>query len=240
VAIIRQAIFPDDTASVLSIWPEFIANSPVNLDYQGNDAEFVGLPGKYAAPSGRVLLAEQCGEVVGCVAFRKVSDEICEMKRMYVRPSARGNHLGRDLVERLIVEARVAGYQEIRLDVMEKSVSARRLYEALGFVPAEPISFNPVPGASFLGLKIAAALPMPRRTVRDSKGISSSVTSPESHQRHPPACAPTLLRRTFASDAACAAERPSPRSAHSSAREVRFVTTPTFTSSVVIADALEP
>jgi putative acetyltransferase len=154
MATIRRAIFPDDTAAVLSIWREFIANSPVNLDYQGNDAEFVQLPGKYAAPSGCILLAEQDDEVLGCVAFRKVSSDICEMKRMYVRPHARGNQLGRDLVERLIAEARIAGYREMRLDVMEKSVSARRLYESFGFVPAEPVSFNPVPGASFLGLKL--------------------------------------------------------------------------------------
>jgi GNAT superfamily N-acetyltransferase len=110
MATIRRAIFPDDTASVLGIWREFIANSPVNLDYQGNDAEFVELPGKYAAPSGCALLAERDGEVLGCVAFRKVNNDICEMKRMYVRPYARGNQLGSELIERLIAEARIAGY----------------------------------------------------------------------------------------------------------------------------------
>jgi putative acetyltransferase len=152
MTVIRRAIFPDDTASLLAIWREFIASSPVNLDYQGNDADFASLPGKYAAPEGCVLLADRDGEIRGCVAFRKVSTDICEMKRLYVRPGARGSHLGRDLVERLIAEARIAGYREMRLDVMEKSVSARKLYKAFGFVPAEPISFNPAPGASFLGL----------------------------------------------------------------------------------------
>ena len=154
MAIVRHAIFPDDTASVLSIWREFIANSPVSLDYQGNDAEFVNLPGKYAGPEGCVLLADQDSKIEGCVAFRKVTNEICEMKRLYVRPHARGSHLGYDLVRRLITEARIVGYRELRLDVMEKSVSARGLYEAFGFVAAEPVSFNPVPGASFLGLQL--------------------------------------------------------------------------------------
>ena len=154
MAIIRHAIFPDDTASVLGIWREFIANSPVNLDYQGNDAEFANLPGKYAAPQGCVLLAERESQIEGCIAFRDVSAGICEMKRLYVRPHARGSQLGRALVSRLIVEARIAGYREMRLDVMEKSVSARRLYEAFGFVVAEPVSFNPAPGASFLGLHL--------------------------------------------------------------------------------------
>lgn len=151
---VRHAKFPEDLASVLSIWREFIAHSPVNLDYQGNEAEFANLPGKYAAPKGCVLLADRDGEIEGCVALREVTAEICEMKRLYVRPHARGRNLGRQLAERLIAEARSIGYIEMRLDVQEKSVSARKLYDALGFVTAEPISFNPVPGASFLGRRL--------------------------------------------------------------------------------------
>lgn len=154
MTIIRRAIFPDDTASVLTIWREFIANSPVNLDYQGNDAEFAALPGKYAAPGGCVLLAERDDRIEGCIALRAVSADICEMKRLYVRPHARGAHIGRDLVERLIAEARGVGYREMRLDVQAKFVSARKLYERFGFVTAEPVSFNPVAGASFLGLHL--------------------------------------------------------------------------------------
>ncbi|MCT2399777.1 GNAT family N-acetyltransferase [Novosphingobium mangrovi (ex Huang et al. 2023)] len=152
MTIIRCAIFPDDTTSVLSIWHEFIANSPVNLDYQNNDAEFANLPGKYASPKGCVLLADREGEIEGCIAMRQVSSEICEMKRLYVRSQARGCHLGRDLVNCLIEQARSVGYREMRLDVQAKFIPARKLYEDLGFVAAEPVSFNPVPGASFLGL----------------------------------------------------------------------------------------
>lgn len=154
MTIIRYANFPDDTALVLAIWREFIASSPVNLDYQGNDAEFVNLPGKYAAPKGCVLLAERDSEIQGCIALRGVNSDICEMKRLYVRPHARGSHVGRKLVARLIAEARAIGYREMRLDVQEKSVSARKLYAAFDFAAAEPISFNPVPGASFLGLHL--------------------------------------------------------------------------------------
>lgn len=154
MTIIRPAIFPDDTDAVLGLWREFVANSPVNLDYQGNDAEFAHLPGKYAAPEGGVFLADRAGEIEGCIAFRNVGAGLCEMKRLYVRPHARGRHLGHDLIDRLIAEARIAGYREMRLDVMEKSVSARKLYAAFGFVAAEPVSFNPAPGASFLGLRL--------------------------------------------------------------------------------------
>ena len=152
MTIIRHAIFPDDLASVLGIWREFIAASPVNLDYQGNDAEFASLPGKYAAPGGCVLLADRGGDIEGCIALRKVSSAICEMKRLYVRPHARGGAVGRALVERSIAEARAMGYSEMRLDVQEKFVAARKLYADFNFVAAEPVSFNPVPGASFLGL----------------------------------------------------------------------------------------
>jgi ribosomal protein S18 acetylase RimI-like enzyme len=74
------------------------------------------------------LLGDRGGEIEGCIALRGVSADICEMKRLYVRPSARGRQVGRKLVERLIEEARLAGYCEMRLDVQEKSVSARKLY----------------------------------------------------------------------------------------------------------------
>ena len=151
MTIIRHAMFPDDTAAVLDIWREFIANSPVDLGYQKNDTEFLSLPGKYAMPEGCVLLADRDGTIEGCVALRKVSPEICEMKRLYVRSQARGSHVGQKLVQQSIAVARTMGYREMRLDVQEKSVSARKLYAAFGFRPAEPVSFNPVPGASFLG-----------------------------------------------------------------------------------------
>ena len=151
---IRRAEFPDDVPALLSIWREFIASSPVNLDYQCNEADIAALPGKYAPPEGCVLLADREGRIDGCVAFRRVTARICEMKRLYVRPHARGSRLGWQLVERLIAEARTAGYREMRLDVQEKSIRARALYAALGFVAAEPVSFNPVAGASFLGLHL--------------------------------------------------------------------------------------
>lgn len=154
MAIIRRAEFPIDSAAVLDIWREFIANSPVNLDYQNNEVEFASFTEKYAAPYGCVLLAEVDGVVGGCIAMRKVTATICEMKRLYVRSEARGKRLGRELAEQLIAEARAVGYREMRLDVQAKFLAARQLYADLGFVAAEPISFNPVPGASFLGLHL--------------------------------------------------------------------------------------
>ena len=96
--IVRDARFPDDSAAVLAIWREFVASPTVSLDFQGNEAEFASLPGKYAPPDGRVLLAVSFEVVVGCVAMRRVDDTICEMKRLYVCPVARGRGAGRALV----------------------------------------------------------------------------------------------------------------------------------------------
>jgi putative acetyltransferase len=148
---VRPAQFPEDAEAVLDIWREYIASPSVSLDYQGTEAEFAELPGKYGPPSGALLLAERDGRIVGCVGFRRASDAICEMKRLYVRPEGRGENLGRRLVERLLVEAKSAGYGEMRLDVLEEFEHARKLYTALGFGSAEPVSFNPVPGTSFMG-----------------------------------------------------------------------------------------
>lgn len=154
MTVIRPARFPDDVAVVVDIWREFVASPSVSLAHQNNEAEFAQLPGKYAAPKGCILLVDRDGEIDGCIAFRRVDDAICEMKRLYVRPRGRGQRLGQRLVEGLIEAAKAAGYSEMRLDVLEEFKAARRLYREFGFEPAEPISFNPLPGTAFLGLKL--------------------------------------------------------------------------------------
>ena len=154
MTIIRQATFPADGSAVLDIWREFVASPSVSLEHQNNHIEFDDIPGKYAMPAGRILLADRGGAIDGCVALKPVSSGICEMKRLYVRPRARGTRLGFRLIERSIGEARLIGYTEMRLDVLEEFVQAKKLYAAFGFVPAEPISFNPLPGTEFLGLRL--------------------------------------------------------------------------------------
>ena len=151
---IRPATFPEDNDAVVAIWREFISFSDTDLAYQNYEAELAELPGKYAAPRGCVLLAEHQEQVVGCVAMKPVSDTICEMKRLYVRPSMQGLGLGRGLAEALIANARIAGYREVRLDVLAEFGRARVLYASMGFVAAQPVSYNPVPGSKFLGLAL--------------------------------------------------------------------------------------
>lgn len=152
---IRQAGWPADLEAVIAIFREYVASPTVSLAYQDYAAEFADLPGKYAEPDGCVLLARLDGAVVGCAALRRVDGQRCELKRVYVRPSARGRCIGRMLVERMIREARKAAYSTMCLDVLPEFAAARRLYATLGFMPAPPVSYNPVPGTAFLALDLS-------------------------------------------------------------------------------------
>ncbi len=148
---IRQAEFPLDKERVLSIFNEYIASAPVSLDYQQNEQEFLSLADKYSPPNGVVYLVLKNGDVVGCAAFRRVDDDVCEMKRVYVRPTMRGHQLGEKLVQALLESAKGYGYKRMCLDVLADFETARRLYERLGFEPCDPVSYNPIPGTHFLG-----------------------------------------------------------------------------------------
>jgi ribosomal protein S18 acetylase RimI-like enzyme len=158
---IRAAAIPNDLAQVRMLFREYADSLGVDLCFQGFDGEVAELPGKYAAPTGRLLLAWKksadvvgWAEAVGCVALRGIDIGTCEMKRLYVRPQARGEHLGRRLAERVCSEAREAGYSRICLDTLPTMTAAQQLYRTLGFEPIEPYVFNPVPGSLFLGLDL--------------------------------------------------------------------------------------
>jgi GNAT superfamily N-acetyltransferase len=151
---IRPACFPNDLEAVIAIFREYVNSPSVSLAYQDYEQEFAGLPGKYASPLGRILLAWQAKVVVACAALRPVDERTCELKRVYVRPHARGLQMGRQLVERMIQEARAQGYATMSLDVLPEFVAARHLYESLGFVPAPAVSYNPIPGTQFLALQL--------------------------------------------------------------------------------------
>lgn len=154
---IGRAVFPDDLDDVIAIFREYVASPTADLGFQDYDSEFAALPGKYAEPGGRILLARHAGAVVGCAALRPLDSASCELKRVYVRPAARGRSLGRDLVEYMIREAREAGYATMHLDVLPEFAAARQLYQSLGFVPAKAVSYNPVPGTLFLALDLSPA-----------------------------------------------------------------------------------
>ncbi|MEO4045527.1 GNAT family N-acetyltransferase [Pseudomonas sp. CAU 1711] len=151
---VLRARFPADAHEVARIFREYVSSPIANLNFQNYESEFANLPGQYAEPHGCILLARQQHAVIGCAALRRVSDSTCELKRVYVRPGARGNRAGRQLVESMIREARDQGYSRMCLDVLPEFVAAQKLYASLGFVAAQAVSYNPVPGTQFLALPL--------------------------------------------------------------------------------------
>jgi ribosomal protein S18 acetylase RimI-like enzyme len=151
---IRPARIPEDLPVVRALLREYAHALDVDLCFQGFDDELATLPGAYAPPGGRLLLAWRGEEVLGCVALRPLDEGRCEMKRLYVRPAARGERLGERLVRRVCDEARAAGCTSVCLDTLPSMTAAIGLYRSLGFVPIEPYAFNPVPGALCLGLDL--------------------------------------------------------------------------------------
>lgn len=153
--LIRPAVFPDDAARVREIFSEYAASLNVDLAFQDFEGELAGLPGKYAAPQGTVLLAFSAERLVGCVAMRASGADAAEMKRLYVRPDGRGHALGRRLAEAICAAAGQQGYRRIRLDTMPSMAAAQQLYATLGFVEVEPYVHNPVAGTKFLERELA-------------------------------------------------------------------------------------
>jgi ribosomal protein S18 acetylase RimI-like enzyme len=152
-----QIVHADDAEHVeviRALFREYAESLGFSLCFQNFDEELAQLPGKYSRPRGRLLLARVGDEHAGCVGVQPFLSDICEMKRLYVRPAFRGAGIGRALAEAAICETTEAHYAAIRLDTIEPLMGAAvRMYRTLGFYDIEPYRPNPIAGALYMELR---------------------------------------------------------------------------------------
>ena len=152
---LHQAESPEQVSAVRELFLEYAQSLNFSLCFQSFEKELASLPGDYASPQGRLLLAVHGSHLAGCAALHKLDHETCEMKRLYVRPEYRGKGLGRVLAERVVADAREIGYKRLRLDTVEPVMQgAVALYRKLGFREIAPYRENPIAGALYMELAL--------------------------------------------------------------------------------------
>ena len=154
--MIRDVRVPAEVPAVRALFDEYAVSLDVDLSFQDFARELAELPGEYSAPRGCLLVADE-GDNVGCVALRALAggDEAQgEIKRLYLRPVARGRGIGRELALTVITRARAIGYRSLKLDTLASMRSARALYSSLGFRECAPYYRNPLPGTSYMELAL--------------------------------------------------------------------------------------
>lgn len=144
-----------DFAQVASLFGQYAASLPVDLNAQGFAEEIAHLPGPYAPPDGALLLACKDGDVLGCIALKRLAPGVAEIKRLYVVPQGRGLGVGRTLVAAILKEAAILGYREIKLDTLPHMTQAIALYRRAGFAPIAAYGSFPYPGLLCFGRHLA-------------------------------------------------------------------------------------
>lgn len=150
---LTQAEAPADIDLAHTLFEEYAAGLGISLCFQNFAQELANLPGDYAQPTGRLLIARVGGEVAGCIALRRQDESVCEMKRLYLRPQFRGKGLGGKLVGAILSEAKQIGYSRMRLDTLpERMDKAISLYRSIGFKEIAPYYNNPAGNVLYMEL----------------------------------------------------------------------------------------
>lgn len=147
-----EVICSQDLELVRQLFTDYQRDLPFDLSFQNFQKEMAALPGRYAPPTGRLLLARCEDNSAGCVALRQIGSDICEMKRLFVRPAFRGRGIGRVLAQAIVEEARQIGYKRMRLDTVLEP--AKSLYKSLGFREIPPYHHVPIDGVMFMELEL--------------------------------------------------------------------------------------
>ena len=157
--LVIDAQSPAQITKVRELFVEYQRALGVDLCFQAFDQELASLPGRYARPTGRLLLANDGESVLGVVGLRALKGADCEMKRLYVRSAGRGLGVGRLLTTTLINEARFAGYRRMLLDTLPGMTEAQRMYRSMGFTEVAPYCDNPIAGTLYMALDLTALAP---------------------------------------------------------------------------------
>jgi len=144
----------DDIESARQLFLEYAESLNFDLCFQGFDEELKNLPGDYSSPKGELLLAYSNGKLAGCVALHKFENDICEMKRLFLRSEFRGQGIGRQLTVRVIDDAKKIGYKKMRLDTLPAMKEAIKLYKNLGFKEIIPYRYNSIEGVCYMELEL--------------------------------------------------------------------------------------
>jgi ribosomal protein S18 acetylase RimI-like enzyme len=138
------------------LFVEYANSLNFQLCFQNFEKEISDLSAQYSKPTGCIILCYEDDKPIGCVGLRKFAEGICEMKRLYLRPEARGKGIGRVLAEEIVEKAKEFGYKKMQLDTIETMKEAISLYKSMGFKEISPYRFNPVKGVIYMELELSS------------------------------------------------------------------------------------